>query len=394
MPWRATRRSPTLWIESDAHSPMLTQVDLARYRGFQTFKVRGLSRVNLFVGMNNSGKTALLEAIHFLATGGDPSVLAQAAFRRGELVVRRADAPALVEVSHFFHGHQLVVNGDFSLSGNNGYSQVSVRVIALPEEKKPSESPPTRPTRPAQFAIKIERGRRRSPEPRIYPLYPQGGVLFEDPAPWRLEVEERAFPGRMLRPSETPSRFIGTDLVDALSLAEMLDGVAVLGNETMLADALRLLDSKLQYIRQLSGLTTLGFRGSRAGVIAKLDRPETPVPLGSLGEGMRRMLTLAAALATTRGGYLFVDEVDTGLHYSVMHKMWELIITTAAAYDIQVFTTTHSYDCIFGLAKLFRRQPDLKQFMSVQRVESERQDSVAFEPEEILAAIREDIEIR
>jgi hypothetical protein len=373
---------------------MLTDVDLARYRGFKTFKVRGLSRVNLFVGMNNSGKTALLEGIHFLASGGDPAVLAQAASRRGEVVVRHAEAPSLVEISHFFHGHQLVINGDFSLSGNNGYTPVSVKVIALPEDRKQPDPPPARPVRPTQYAIKIEGGRRRSSEPRLYTLSREGGVLFEDPAPWRFEVEERILGGRLLRPPETITRFIGTDLVDPATKAEMLDGVTMLGKEETLSEALRILEPKLQYIRQLSGLSQLGFRSSRAGVIAKLDHYEVPIPLGSLGEGMRRMLTLAAALATTRGGYLFIDEVDTGLHYSVMAKMWELIITTAAAYDIQVFASTHSYDCIYGLAKLFRTQPDLKQVFSVQRVEAERHDSVAFEPEEILAAIREDIEIR
>jgi hypothetical protein len=373
---------------------MLTHVDLARYRGFETYKVRGLSRVNLFVGMNNSGKTALLEGIHFLATGGDPGVLAQAAARRGELVLRRSDGPALVEVAHFFLGHQLVINGEFSISGNNGYTQVSVKVIALPEDRKAPEPSPQRPTRATQFAIKIEGGRRRSPEPRLYPLTREGGVLFDDPAPWRFEAGERVLGGRLLRPPETVSRFIGTDLIDPATMAEMLDGVTMLGKEETLTDALRILEPKLHYIRQLSGLTQLGFRSSRAGVMAKLDTPESPIPLGSLGEGMRRMLTLASALATTRGGYLFIDEVDTGLHYSVMDKMWELIITTATVYDIQVFASTHSYDCIYGLAKLFRKRPDLKQVFSVQRIEAERQDSVPFEPEEILAAIREDIEIR
>lgn len=373
---------------------MLTFVELARYRGFSNFRVRGLSRVNLFVGMNNSGKTALLEGINFLATGGDPSVLQQAAVRRGELVIRRPDAPALVEVSHFFHGHQLTVNGDFTISGNNGYTPVSVKLIAVPEERNSADAPAKGPRRPAQFAIKIEGGRRRTPEPRLYPLSREGGVLFEDSAPWRFEVEERLVVGRAVRPSETPSRFIGTDLVDAMSLAEMLDGVTVLGSESMLSDALRILDDKLKYVRQLSGLTTLGFRGSRAGVIAKLESPEAPIPLGSLGEGMRRMLTLAAALATTRGGYIFIDEVDTGLHYSVMHKMWELIITTAEVYDIQVFTTTHSYDCVFGLAKLFRRKPDLQPFLALHRIEREKSESVAFPAEEVLTAIRQDIEIR
>ncbi|MBL0871003.1 MAG: ATP-binding protein [Phycisphaerales bacterium] len=373
---------------------MLTHVDLARYRGFKTYKVRGLSRVNLFVGMNNSGKTALLEGIQFLASGGDPSVLAQSAIRRGEVVVRRPDAPTLVEIAHFFFGHQIEPEADFSITGNNGYTPVTVKVISLEDRQSKSEDLPKVPRRVGQFAIKIDGGRRRTPEPRIYPLTREGVVQMEDPAPWRFEGYERLLIDRMSRFQGSPSYFIGTDQVDSVSLALMMDEVAMLGRDSMLADAMRLLDPKLEYARMLSGASTLGFRGSKGGVIAKLQGVERPVPLGSLGEGMRRMLTLASALSTTRGGYLFIDEVDTGLHYSVMAKMWELIITTATAYDIQVFASTHSYDCIYGLAKLFRKQPDLKQVFSVQRIEAERQDSVAFEPEEILAAIREDIEIR
>lgn len=91
---------------------------------------------------------------------------------------------------------------------------------------------------------------------------------------------------------------------------------------------------------------------------------------------------------------MFIDEVDTGLHYSVMAKTWDLIITTATAYDIQVFASTHSYDCIYGLAKLFKKQPDLRDVFSIQRVEAEKKECVAFSAEEMVEAIRQDIEIR
>lgn len=373
---------------------MLTHVDLARYRGFQTYGVRGLSRVNLFVGMNNSGKTALLEGIQLLASGGDPSVLAQAAIRRGEVVVRRPEGPTLVEISHFFHGHQIELDRDFSITGNNGYTPVTVKVVALQDPHGKSEETAKVPRRVAQFAVKIDGGRKRTPEPRIYPLTREGVVQMEDPAPWRFEGYERLLINRLSNLQGSPTFFIGTDQVDSLSLAMMMDEVAMLGLEATLADAMRVLDPKLEYARMLSGASSIGFRGSRGGVIAKLQGIERPVPLGSLGEGMRRMLTLASALTTTRGGYLFIDEVDTGLHYSVMAKTWDLIITTATAYDIQVFASTHSYDCIYGLAKLFKKQPDLRDVFSIQRVEAEKKECVAFSAEEMVEAIRQDIEIR
>jgi predicted ATP-dependent endonuclease of OLD family len=37
------------------------------------------------------------------------------------------------------------------------------------------------------------------------------------------------------------------------------------------------------------------------------------------------MLAMAIAITQCAGGVLLVDEIDTGLHYSVMSQMWSLI---------------------------------------------------------------------
>ncbi len=47
---------------------MLTRVEINNYRGFPSYRMEGLAQVNLLVGKNNSGKTALLEGIQFLAS--------------------------------------------------------------------------------------------------------------------------------------------------------------------------------------------------------------------------------------------------------------------------------------------------------------------------------------
>lgn len=68
---------------------MLTSVEITNYRGFKSYAMDGLRRVNLLVGKNNSGKTALLEGLQYFASGGDPAILAEIAERRGETVVGR-----------------------------------------------------------------------------------------------------------------------------------------------------------------------------------------------------------------------------------------------------------------------------------------------------------------
>ena len=86
---------------------MLTGVDISNYRGFKSFRIEGLTRVNLLVGKNNSGKTALLEAVHLISSGGNPAVLADAAVRRGEVITAKDGRDTYADLTHFFYGHEL-----------------------------------------------------------------------------------------------------------------------------------------------------------------------------------------------------------------------------------------------------------------------------------------------
>jgi hypothetical protein len=66
---------------------MISSIKIKGYRRFLDYSMSGLGRINLLVGKNNSGKTSILEAIHFLASGQDISPLWQIPSRRGEQVV-------------------------------------------------------------------------------------------------------------------------------------------------------------------------------------------------------------------------------------------------------------------------------------------------------------------
>ena len=48
---------------------MLKTLELSRYRGFESYRLGDLTRVNLLVGMNNCGKTSILEAVELLVSG-------------------------------------------------------------------------------------------------------------------------------------------------------------------------------------------------------------------------------------------------------------------------------------------------------------------------------------
>jgi ABC-type glutathione transport system ATPase component len=70
------------------------------------------------------------------------------------------------------------------------------------------------------------------------------------------------------------------------------------------------------------------------------------VPVPFMGEGMRRVLSIVLAIANAPGGVVLVDEIENGLHYSVQVDVWKAIARAARDADVQMFATTHSWECI------------------------------------------------
>ena len=79
------------------------------------------------------------------------------------------------------------------------------------------------------------------------------------------------------------------------------------------------------------------------------------VPLNSLGDGLLRVLQLLLKIFPARNGYLLIDEFENGLHYSVQEAIWELIFNLASRFNIQVFATTHSWDCVSSFANVVKK---------------------------------------
>ncbi len=113
-----------------------------------------------------------------------------------------------------------------------------------------------------------------------------------------------------------------------------------------------------------------------------------------MGDGMWRMLAMAIAITHCKGGFLLVDEIDTGLHHTVMSDMWKLIFNAAKRFDVQVFATTHSYDCVYSLAFLCGEKPDPDNLITVQRIESGKSKAVPYTESEIKEAAAKKIELR
>ena len=362
---------------------MLTHLKLCKYRGFESYELADLARVNLLVGKNNCGKTSILEAVHFLVSKGDPSVLVQAAQRRGEDRIRydadersRQRMPDGPDISHFFFGHYFEPGVGFRLSSDAG--RVSVEIVTGSNfERQPSlfedeASPP--------FGLLIE-GNLIEGLP-ILPVSENGTLVTK-----HLRLRQSEFW------SELPLvEFITPDFLNLNAMRFIWNQVLMTGRESEVINALNILEEDLQSIHFLTG----DFRRTQgsAGILLGFRGDAMRVPIGSYGDGMRRLLALSLSLIQAANGFLLIDEIDTGLHWTVMEDMWRLIIHTARQSSIQVFATTHSYDCIQGLAALIESEPDLASDVSVQKIETSLEEAVSLDAERIQVAISQDIEVR
>lgn len=347
----------------------ITSVEIDGFRCFRKLRVDGLTRVNLIVGANNSGKTVLLEAIEAVASQDSARVLQRSSIERGEIRQRQvirlgANAEGFeLDLRHWFHGHVLAPGTGFTVRAHGDRERTITRTI----------EPGTEPPKLANARLSLTLG----PSGRF------GLTLSEDGwlpigSPSDLETA-----GLRLRP---PVGFVTTDRLTPDALAPLWTNVVLTPGEQHTVEALRLIEPAIERIAIVDS----------DGPVAKvlLRGADAPVPLGTLGEGVSRIFSLALHLVLTQGGFLCIDEIENGLHWSVMPKVWRFLVETARARDVQVFATTHSKDWLEGLAGLHRAHPELAAEVSVHRLEAGRETSVRFDASRIAEYTEMELEAR
>ncbi|AFE07318.1 hypothetical protein COCOR_07081 [Corallococcus coralloides DSM 2259] len=366
---------------------MLTSLRIQNFRALRKLSVEGLTRVSLLVGANNTGKTSILEAAELVLAGGGPSVLARSPIRREETEVRDeiVDLNDRVTVSHLFFGHTLAHDAHFQINAavpEARYFRGRIETLitndpAIAAADVIDLQPPPSPEGPLSLVLESDQF-----EPTAFRLMEQG-------VKWG-GLAGRAIRGKKDRPETKPVSFIETTAPGIPQLSNLWDGVVLTPEEDRVVDVLRIIEPGLDRIAALAGRNT----SPSASIFVKLKDSDQRIPLGSMGEGIKRLMSLSLSLVKAAGGYLLVDEIDTGLHHSVMVKMWRLVTEAAKRLNVQVLATTHSLDCVRALAALYEEQQDLRNVISVHRIERNAEHNVPYSADELLAASRHEMEIR
>ncbi len=376
---------------------MIRSLHLSNYRSFKDYDLNGLARVNLIVGKNNSGKTSVLEALRVLGVTKPDLVLRtleSIARSRGEvaqIIDEENDDGRKVATSirHFFNSHRITPGNEFEIK-DQGESHLSLKIADM----RISDREVHASSFPSGQAIYASTARYGS---FLLTFISDAGLVLRDFRSHRdithmLDEASSSEKWASDDSSRVPS-FISSSSLTTFEMIDPWNRIVLAGREAEIVKSMSILDPEIHSIVLLA---TQGGGISRFGsdfFIGK-NRNSERLPIGTQGEGMRRLLVLSTSLIQAEDSILLVDEIDTGFHYTVLADMWRLVVETAIQSNVQVFATTHSYDCLKGLAQLCLDRPDLADSVALTKLDRRQTESTAFEGHELPDVINESIEVR
>ncbi len=376
----------------------IKSLSIQDFRGFRRFEMNDLGRINLIVGTNNSGKTTVLEALNILMAHGNPAPLWTTLDRRREVIWVEHDESGTVTSKHYevrqlFRGYGIEVGKHFQLSANTDIG--CVKMIADVSDKYPVSN---------SQVIQDQLLRAAIPEDLVPPLTlslswsNNGSQEIDFPVSQRgiIAATVIAMATRGAMGNGRPPRFVSSSALTAEAAVSFFGEIVLTPEEDMVVDALRIIEPSIERIasagsdRISSGLAL----PQRAGIFVRLKDAKDRIPIGSMGDGIWRILGLALNIVHSRDGILLIDEIDTGLHYTVMEDMWKFLDSATKTYNVQVFATTHSRDCYESLAAIAHSSVSENSDVTIQRIERGREQAVAYSEQAIVAAAKHGYEVR
>ena len=196
-------------------------------------------------------------------------------------------------------------------------------------------------------------------------------------------------------PPELACESLGPGLPDSAEVARLWDRVTLTDDEDRVIQAVNLaVDEEVVRVAVVADGSGHGQGPNGRRLVARLKAHTHPVPLKSLGDGVVRLLGVAAALANSKDGFLLIDEAENGIHHALQRDFWRMVLQTAEDNNVQVLATTHGWDCVRGFAQA-AAELDAAEGVLV-RLER-REDStraVEYSEEELNIVARDGIEVR
>jgi predicted ATP-dependent endonuclease of OLD family len=110
--------------------------------------------------------------------------------------------------------------------------------------------------------------------------------------------------------------------------------------------------------------------------------------------GMSSRFGIPRARNDRASRFLLVDEIENGVHYTRHIEMWRSIFKIARLLGVQVFASTHSWDCIEGFQAVASEDSACEGALIRLEKSADSIRAVTFSEDELSIATRDNIEVR
>jgi hypothetical protein len=376
---------------------MLTRLVINHFRGIPHLDLDDFAKVNVFIGTNGAGKTSVLEAAAIVSNPLRPNFLATLGGWR--------EFPALSRDSDYSLRtlfHDLDINEDirfqFSVDGKDYSLQITAEhsdaqhvelITAADEQTSLLPSSSVSAGQPDDFTgVKLTYiTPTRKAEARVR-LTPSG---TETRTQSRTEVQQGT---RSLPTMGTPENEEGLGSfyiharrsTSASETSQVLTQLFESKSENRFLDAIRRVDKRV--IRMLPGI-----RVRQPIVLVDIGLPRL-IPMNALGDGFCRVCLMLTGIASQRPKLLIVDEIDSGLHTSVMEDFWSSVLALTKTWSGQVFCTTHSEEMLRKTLEAFKDDPSALRIYRIDRSSSGEVKAQKYDYERFASAELAGLDVR
>ncbi len=334
---------------------MIKQISIENFRCFGKTDIKDFQRVNLIGGLNNSGKTVLLEAI-LLICMPEPQTILFLKNLRSEDIKLEEQYPEYIW-DNFFLERDRTKTISINCTDNTllqKYSKSPEQVLELKcqiipnkKNKEVYNSDVSQKNSMLNGHFKLDNKVIESNMPMsIIPDYGGGYSFFLKTSDKKLEssLSYHSDPDYKKFKKIPDANFIGvTSRKKPHIIAQEYSILEKLGKEDVILKALQLIDKSITAINvSVIGGIHLGIKKSGKGFM----------PLSLFGDALNRIVQIILSIANNRGSVILIDEVENGIHHTTQREFWIYLFKIAKEFDVQVFATTHSLEMINAFSEV------------------------------------------
>lgn len=290
------------------------------FKGLESLELNDIKQFNIILGDNNVGKTSVLEALLF---DNRPFIYLSNQFEIFASKGNIKNYDPKINYFNFFNGPQgNKINYSFQFNDSNieniDVSEIDSNTLELSQISKFLVDTFVSPTEFPKKVLQFKQGEENS-------------IISFDFNLHRSKFEENYLP------YIKSGLVYQNDLVDFFSKnintnpklkKEFIENLAILSDDIydITIDTTTIPENQI--------------------LVVLFNDEKKPLPLFMMGDGTIRLVRLILEIIICKNRRLMIDEIDNGMHFSRMKKVWEVLLKVADKNNTQLFITTHDSECL------------------------------------------------